>query len=136
MPQPEFRLRVTVEASLAQSEDPGKVKAAVSNVLGECRYSVNEDSRRMAITSDDVASITKLHDQLRDRHVRAAARRLLISRREGNRVTMMFNRQAAHAGVLVLCGSEAESPLGPIYLSIESENLDGVIEWLTAYESG
>jgi len=136
MPQPEFRLRVTVEASLALSEDPSKVRAAALNVLGECRYNINEDSRRIVMTSDDSASVTKLHDQLRDRHVRTAARRLLITRREGNRVTMMFNRQAAHAGVLALCGSEAESPLGPIYFSIESEKLDEVIEWLTAYESG
>jgi predicted RNA binding protein with dsRBD fold (UPF0201 family) len=88
------------------------------------------------MTSDDSASVMRLREQLRDRHVRAAARRLFISRREGNKVTMMFNRQAAHAGVLALCGSEAESPLGPIYLSIESESLDEVIEWLTAYEPG
>ena len=48
----------------------------------------------------------------------------------------MFNRQAAYAGVLALCGSEAESPLGPIYLRIDSQDLDDVIEWLTAYEPG
>lgn len=136
MPQPEFRMWVTVEAPLALSEDPSKVKAAVANVLGECRYRVEEDSHRIAMISDDSASLAKLHDQLRDRHVRAAARRLLISRRDRNRVSVMFNRQAATAGVLSLCGSEWESPLGPIYLTIESEQLDDVIEWLTAYESG
>ena len=136
MQQPDFRVRVTAEASVAPSEDPSKVKAAVSNVLGECQVSISEDPRKIVMTSSESASLVKLHDQLRDRHVRAAARRLLITRREGDRVTVMFNRQAAHAGVLVLCGSEGESPLGPIYLSVDSESLDEVIEWLTSYESG
>jgi predicted RNA binding protein with dsRBD fold (UPF0201 family) len=129
-------VRVTVEAALALSEDPSKVRTAVENVVGECRHSLLEDTRRVVITSDDNASVIRLHDQLRDRHVRAAAKKLLMVRREGSRSTLMFNRQAAHAGVLALCGSEAESSLGPIYMTIESDRLDDLIEWLTAYETG
>ena len=136
MPSPEFRLHVRAQATVAPSEDPAKVRVAVTNTLGECRQSLKENPQGIAIHSDDSASLTRLHDQLRDRRVRAAARRLLLTRREGSSVTVMFNRQAAHVGVLALCGSEAESPLGPIYLTIESDELDNVIEWLTAYETG
>ena len=136
MPQPEFRLRVTVEAALSPSEDPAKVRSAVANVLGECRRELREDPSRVRVTSDDGTSLRLLHDQLRDRHVRAAARKLLLVGRERGRTTVMLNRQAAQAGVLALCGSESESPLGPINLTIESEKLDDVVEWLTAYEAG
>lgn len=135
MPPPEFRLKVVAKASLARSEDPAKVKVAVTNVLGEGHYTLEEDSHWVTATSEDSACLGRLHDQLRDRHVRAAARKLLIAGREGNRSTMMLNRQAAHAGVLALCGSEGESPLGPILLTIESDQLDSIIEWLTAYEA-
>ena len=89
----------------------------------------------MKITSDDPQCLVKVHDQLRDRRVRAAARRLLMTGREGSRTTVMLNRQAATAGIVVLCSSEAESPLGPMYLTIESRELDAVIDWLTAYEA-
>jgi predicted RNA binding protein with dsRBD fold (UPF0201 family) len=136
MPRPKFHLRVTAEAAVGLSEDSAKVGTAVANVLGECRHVVEEVPQMVRMTSDDSASILRLHDQLRDRHVRAAARKLLLAGREGNVSTVMLNRQAAYAGVLALCGSEAESPLGPIYLTIGSDELDDAIEWLTAYETG
>lgn len=136
MSRPEFSVRVSVEASVRPSEDPVKVRKAVENVLGECRHDVEEGPRTVKATSDDVASVRLLHDQLRDRHVRAAARRLLLAGREGDRTTLMLNRQAAYSGVLVLCGSEEESPLGPIYLTVESDRIDDAIEWLTAYAEG
>ena len=136
MPLPEFHLRVSVEGAVSPSEDLAKVRMAVANVLGECRHEVEELPQMVRMTSEDSASITRLHDQLRDRHVRAAARRLLMAGREGNVATVMLNRQAAYAGVLALCGSQEESPLGPIHLTIRSEELDEVIEWLTAYETG
>ena len=135
MPPPEFNLRVSARASLAPSEDPAKVKTAVANVLGECRHTLEEDSRWVTMNSEDSVCLRRLHDQLRDRHVRAAARKLLLAGREGSSSTVMLNRQAAHAGVIALCGSEEESPVGPILLTIESKELDDVIEWLTAYET-
>lgn len=136
MPEPEFRLNVTLEASLARSEDPAKVKVAMANAFGDARYSLQEGARLLRMTSDDSRSIKRLHDQLRDRHVRAAARNLFYRGREGKRTTVMLNRQAANAGVLALCGSAGESPMGPIYFAIESKDLDAVIQWLTAYETG
>jgi predicted RNA binding protein with dsRBD fold (UPF0201 family) len=47
--------------------------------------------------------------------------------------SLMLNKQAAAAGVIALCGSTEESPLGPIYLTAESEQIATVIDWLTAY---
>ena len=136
MPKPDLKLRVSAEARVAPSEDPNKVKLALQRILGESGLEVDESPTRIRATTEDAAKLTKLHDQLRDRHVRAAARRLLLSSIEGSTVTLMFNRQAAYAGVLALCGSEAESPLGPIYVTLESKQLEDVIEWLTAYETG
>jgi uncharacterized protein len=136
MAQPDFRVRVIARAALRPTEDPAKLRNAVENILGECRHDVEEAPRSVRATSDDVASIRVLHDQLRDRHVRAAARRLLLMGRERDKSTVILNRQAAYAGVIVLCGSESESPLGPIYLTIESERVDQVIEWLTGYPEG
>ena len=135
MSQPEFHVRLALVASVAPSEDPAKVRAAMASVLGESAYAFEEGTKALRATSVDPKSIRKLHDQLRDRHVRGAARRLLLSGREGDTVTVMLNRQAAFGGVLALCGSAGESPLGPLYLTIESKQMDAVVKWLTAYES-
>ena len=42
--------------------------------------------------------------------------------RDGRRVTVLLNRQAAAAGVVALCTSATESPLGPLVLEIECDN--------------
>jgi predicted RNA binding protein with dsRBD fold (UPF0201 family) len=40
------------------------------------------------------------------------------------------NKQAATKGIIVLVDNEEESPLGPIKISIKSENILNVIGWL------
>jgi predicted RNA binding protein with dsRBD fold (UPF0201 family) len=46
---------------------------------------------------------------------------------------LLLNRQAAFAGVISLCTTQMESPLGPITMEIESEKPDALIDWLTAH---
>jgi uncharacterized protein len=134
--RPKLEGRVRVEAEVSPSEDPEKVARAVSNVVGGAGGRLEFGERRVSFTSPDVESLNHFRDQLRDRHVRAAARRILLVRKEGSRTTAMLNRQAASAGVLAMCDSPEESSLGPIYLTIESRGLGGVIDWLTGYGSG
>lgn len=131
--RPEFSI-ASLEARLAPSEDPEKVLGAIVNVLGDVPHSLEKGTRLVRIATHDQRSLDRLHDQLRDRHVRAAARRRLIAGRSCDRTTVMINRQAAAAGVVVVCDSEEESALGPLCLTIESRNLGKIIEWLTDYE--
>ncbi len=133
---PELPAKVAVSATVSPSEDPARVAVAVMNVTGEAAGSLEKGDEAIRYTSDGVASLVHLKDQLRDRQVRGAARRLLEYARKGRRTELMVNRQAAHSGVVVLCGSPEESPLGPIYVKIESRKLNELIEWLTAYEAG
>lgn len=130
------RVRIVLSGRVSPSEDTEKVLAAMRNVLGDCDYTVEPGKDEISLVSQDGGCLKKLRDQLRDRHVRAAARKLAEESRSGNSTTLMVNRQAAFAGVMALCGSEGESPLGPLYLRIESEELDKTIDWLTSYESG
>jgi predicted RNA binding protein with dsRBD fold (UPF0201 family) len=102
-------------------------------VLGECDYSVDEGATSIRLLSESSRCLQKLHDQLRDRHVRDAARRLMLASLEGRVLPLKLNRQAAAAGVLALCSNAVESPLGPLNLEIESEAPGKLIDWLTAY---
>lgn len=102
-------------------------------VLGECDYSVEEGAASIRIRSGSSRCLQKLHDQLRDRHVRDAARRLMLVSLEGRVLPLKLNRQAAAAGVLALCSNAVESPLGPLNMEIESEAPEKLIDWLTAY---
>ncbi len=102
-------------------------------VLGDCDYTVEEGETSVILSSSSTRCLQKLHDQLRDRHVRDAARRLMLRLLEGDTLSLMLNRQAATAGVLALCTTATESPLGPLRLEIQSDAPQKLVDWLTAY---
>ena len=129
----DLKLRVQLSASVSPSEDPRKVLAAMRNVLGACEYLVEESPDSIVLSSDSITCLQKVHDQLRDRRVRDAARRLLLRGQEGETLRLLLNRQAAAAGVMVVCSSELESPLGPLFLELQSHDPQGLIDWLTAH---
>ncbi len=136
MSQIDFRAKIILKANVSPSEDPDKIVGALENVLGQPTGAISLGSRTVKLVTDEAKVLLRMRDQLRDRHVRSAARRRLLLNRKKNSTSLMLNRQAATTGVLVVCGSPEESPLGPIYLTIESERLDAVVDWLTSYSEG
>jgi len=118
---------------VSPSEDRAKVLTAVRNVLGDCEYSVEEGEGDVHVSSEDFGCLQKIHDQLRDRRVRDAARRLMLRLREGNRLNFLLNRQAAFVGVVSMCTGQTESPLGAITVEIECDRPDELIDWFTAH---
>ena len=126
-------VRITLHAAISPTESPEKVLAAARNVLGDCAYQTDVGDGSVTLRSKEINCLLKIHDQLRDRQVRAAANRLLLRMIDGRRVIMLLNRQAATAGVVALCTSATESPLGPIVLEIECDKPETVIDWLTTH---
>jgi len=133
MSQPEFKAKLVLEADVSPSEDAGRVSQAMKNVLGDARCDASVSPGSARLTTEDPRALLHIRDQLRDRHVRSAARRQMLLSISGRSTSLMLNRQAAAAGVIALCGSPEESPLGPIHLTMHSETIDAAIDWLTAY---
>ena len=131
----DLRVKIKLEATVSPSEDPGKVADALRNVVRE-HLEVALGNEGAVLATSDMKLISNVRDQLRDRHIRSAARRQLLLNSRGRTTFMMLNRQGAVASVVAVCASADESPLGPIYAAIESDNLTAVIDWLTAYGEG
>ena len=124
---------ITLTASVAPSEDRGKVIESVKNVLGDFTFEIRLAPEEVTFRSEDIRCLRKIHDQLRDRRVRDAARRFLVKKRDGNVLSLLLNRQAAYAGVIALCSNPEDSPLGPLVLRITSPDADSVVDWLTSH---
>ena len=132
----DFDVSVVLEGTVALSEDSDRVLKAVENLVGESAHTLETKRNLIRVSSSGQKCLILVRDQLRDRHVRSAAKRLLLYNRNGNTTKLLLNRQAAYLGLVVLCSSEEESSLGPIYMTIRSSKLDAVIDWLTAYGAG
>jgi len=132
----DIRVNVTLEATLAPSEDPRKVLDAMRSIFPENTALADQSSRMIKMVSEEASSLNVMREQLRDRHIRSAARRLLLSALKGDSTSLMLNRQAATVGVVALCSSADQSPLGPIYVTIRSKQIEALIDWLAAYEEG
>ncbi len=134
---PNVEVKVRVEAWLNPSEDASKVMRAVMNVLGGRRTGeVTErvEDRLITVEAAGAQSLLALREQARYRRVMAVLRRLLLENRVGNRTHVYINKQAAYVGLISFVESEEESPLGPIVLRLESDDLDSLIEWLVPEE--
>ncbi len=123
-------LKVMVSTPLKRSEDHGKVRSAIENVLGR-GVSLKEKDGQLHFVGFDEEFLYPLYKALRKRRTLAVARRLLLNNGEEGKTHILLNKQAAFVGTLVVCEDEAESPLGPIELTIETKNLDSFIDWLT-----
>ncbi len=123
---------LVVEAQVKFTESKEKVAAAVSNLFrGNGELRVEDDL--VQFVSTKLSSLQFLKGQFRDRRVRAAARKLLLSNRaEGSDSThLLLNKQAATVSIAALCDDPRESALGPITVRIRSNQLDDVIDWVT-----
>lgn len=127
-----FSIVLRAYAPVFPSEDRRKVLAAVSNVLGDCAFAV-EDGDNVLVKSTDPACLRKVKEQLRDRHVRDAAKRLMLRLREGDRLKLLLNKQAAFAGVVAMCTTQTEPPLGAIRVEIDCDRPVELVDWLTAH---
>lgn len=117
-----------VEASVNPSESPEKVIAAVENVIGcfpELRYGT-----RVIARSHGYDSLRVIYDQIRSRSIMGVLRRVLLNNRAANGTWFLLNKQAAAAGIVAVIEVEQESPLGPIRVNLECEELGSLIDWL------
>ena len=126
-----LQVRVKLEARLNPSEDPAKLARAIVNILGE-RYSdrITMGGGYVRAEAEGLDALAVIYEQIRSRRTMAVLRRLLLRARRDNSSHVYINRQAAYVGLVVFAETEEESPLGPIRLELESNDINELIEWL------
>ena len=123
-------IELTVETVVNPSEDPEKVKKCLLNVANGC-YPVIKNGCLVA-TCTGILSLHHIRVGVRSKSSSAVLRKLLEWNRKGNLTWFLLNKQAAYSGVISLTEHDEESPLGAIRVTITSDNLDRIIEWLVS----
>jgi uncharacterized protein len=123
---------VYAETEVYPTEDVEKVKAAVDKVLGNAAITVTPAQNGSTLKAQAAGKDTliKLRTILRQDRVRDAARKLFFKSTRGNKITFYLNKQVAYAGHVSFSEETAESPLGPIKFTIETDEPERLVEWL------
>jgi predicted RNA binding protein with dsRBD fold (UPF0201 family) len=127
-------IRVQVEAPVYATEHPDKVRRALSNIIFGMSFSERVDGQVKYLegNSDGSESLSQIQRHLKDQAISTFARKILSkSVTDGNRMRFYLNKQAAFMGVVHFCENKSESPLGPITVEIESDDIKSVIDYLT-----
>ncbi len=125
---PDFNCTIDASCAINPSEDPSKVKEAISNVLPNIEIQLSEDS--IKATSQNLETLTNIFDAINSRRIHRVYRRCLNKNRSEDSTWFYLNKQAALANTIVLCDEPEESPLGPIKIIFTSRDIEQIIDWL------
>lgn len=128
MNTPDLNCKIEMSCAVNPSEDPGKVKTAVTNVFPGC--TVRYENYSISAMSGSLASLEKIRESIRSRQSQKAYSRTLGRNTDGGTTWFYLNKQAAFANKVAICEDAAESPLGPIRVILASSNIERTIEWI------
>ena len=125
-------VNVHMEAEINPTEGEEKVKEAINNVLGNASITITPIGKDSTLTAEATGqeSLIKLRNILRSDKVRDASRKALFRSLQGDTIRFCLNKQVASAGHVSFSEETAESPLGPIRVTITTDDPVQLIEWL------
>lgn len=128
MKVPQITCKIEAYAAVNPSEDPEKVRQAISHVLLDMNYKYENGS--IKASSNDLQSLSKIYDTIKSRKSTKTYRRQMRYNLQEDTTWFYLNKQAAFVDMIALCEEAEESPLGPIKILLHSQNIERIMEWL------
>jgi hypothetical protein len=121
--------KIQVSCKINLSEDPLKVKTAILNVFPELEISLND--QQLIGKSDDISSLSNISESIHTKNTKNIYQRILKKNSNENSTWFYLNKQAAFVNIVALCSESDESPLGPIKVVLEGNDIENIIQSLT-----
>lgn len=119
---------VEIACAINLSESQQKIEQAITNIFLECI--IRNENYSIITTSNDIKSLEKIRESIQSNHSQKTYLRIIQKHIIDNSTWFYLNKQAAFAKKIVICEEADESPLGPIKVTISSNNLERIIDWL------
>lgn len=125
---------VRVEAEVNLTEDVENVERAVSNIFDNVSFEIEPSYRGSVLVAEAEGreALVKFRRLLSLDRIRAAARKVFFGGLSGKTVRFCLNKQVAFAGHVSFSEEFAESPLGPLRVTIECEDPRLLVDWLAS----
>ena len=120
--------KISAYCMINTSEDVNKIQTAISNVLIDMNGRISGNS--FIANSNNYESLTKIYETIRGKNSQNTYRRHLRANIDKNSTWFYLNKQAAYVNTVALCNESNESPLGPIKVILEANNIENIIQTL------
>ncbi|MGB9936942.1 MAG: RNA-binding domain-containing protein [Methanobacterium sp.] len=118
--------KIYAKADLNPTEDVDKVIKSISNVF---KYDEIELGESYVCAIGDIESIKFLKDELKERKIRGAARKIMLKNLSSNKTSFNLSKQAALVGTPNLV-DDSLCALGEIEFKIKTDNPQKFIDWI------
>jgi len=123
---------IYVETEVNPTESEEKIKKALWNLFGEIPTQITPAPKGSILKAEakGLEALSPLQNLLRKDRIRDASRKLLLQGLNSDKITFYLNKQVAFAGHVSFSEEAAESPLGPIKVTVKCENPWELVDWL------
>ena len=125
---PKIACKIEAYAAVNPSEDPDKVRLAVSKVIPNTDYQYKEGS--IKATSNELDCLLKIQETIKKHRTSKIYRRQMRYNTKGDTTWFYLNKQAAFVDVVAICDEAEESAMGPIKVILHSKDLEKIVNWL------
>ena len=121
---------IQVFCEINPSEDPSKIKTAVLNIFPDLEISIS--NQQLIGKSSGFNSLSNIIAYIHTKNTGSLYQRILKKNSDEDSTWFYLNKQAAFVETVAICSESNESPLGPIKVILESNDIDNVIQSLTS----
>ncbi len=122
-----MKCKMMAKARVNPTEDLDKVIKAMSNLF---KFDELEIGDGFVIVTGEKESLLELRESLKIRKIRDTAHRIFLKGAEGDKIMFSLNKQSALVSIPNFVDGEM-SVLGEIDVTIETDNIEGFIDWMT-----
>ena len=121
--------KVQVSCQINPSEDPSKVETAILNIFPDLEISISD--KLLIGKSNGMNTLSNISKSIRSKNTKNIYQRILKKNSNENSTWFYLNKQAAFVNTVSLCNESNESPLGPIKVVLEGNDIENIIQSLT-----
>ena len=108
------------------SEDVEKIKTTIFNLFPDVKTKIEND--QLSGNLEGIEPLTTILQSVQHRNIKKTFLRILKSNISDNTTWFYLNKQAAFVNVVAFCDEANESPLGPIKIILESNDIEKTIQ--------
>ena len=120
---------IQIFCEINPSEDPEKVRTAVSNIFPEIELEVSDSD--ISGKTNNIEILSQVTKSIHEKNTKNSYQRILRKNNDGDSTWFYLNKQAAFVHTVALCSEANESSLGPIKVILRSNDVEQLIDSIT-----